>query len=234
MKRYTKAVSVIILIMSVIYASGCKKYYWSGEGGFITLDVSGNIGGYEYVDLGLPSGLLWATCNVGARTPEKDGESFAWGGIWTGGGCFDWDCYHYCMGSKNTLTKYCNEASNGYNGYTDDLTILISEDDAAAVNWGSGWRMPTIEEWEELIEHIPYKRTGINGVDGILFTSSNGNMLFLPGLNNGEYHYWSSSLDTESPLCALDFEIEYDYAHVWSWCRYHYLSIRAVHSALQN
>lgn len=70
MKRYTKAVSVIILIMSVIYASGCKKYYWSGEGGFITLDVSGHIGGYEYVDLGLPSGLLWATCNVGARTPE--------------------------------------------------------------------------------------------------------------------------------------------------------------------
>ena len=100
---------------------------------------------HEYVDLGLPSGLLWATCNVGADAPEDYGDYIAWGET-TPKTTYNWSTYQYCMGSYNTLTKYCNKTSFGYNGFTDNLTTLLPEDDAATANWGSGWRMPTEEE----------------------------------------------------------------------------------------
>ena len=104
---------------------------------------------YVYVDLGLPSGLLWATCNVGADNPEDYGDYFAWGETQPKD-TYNWSTYQYCNGSYNTLTKYCSNSSFGYNGFTDDLTTLLPEDDAATANWGSHWRMPTEEEWQEL------------------------------------------------------------------------------------
>ena len=110
----------------------------------------------EYVDLGLPSGTLWATCNIGADSPEDYGLYFAWGET-TGysedtsdGRSFDWSTYKYCNGSSYTLTKYCNDSSRGYNGFTDNLTELVPEDDAATANWGAGWCMPTVEQFDEL------------------------------------------------------------------------------------
>ena len=83
---------------------------------------------HAYVDLGLPSGLLWATCNVGANAPEEYGDYFAWGETQPKD-YYDWSTYQYCNGSENTLTKYCWYSGNGYNGYTDNLIILQPEDD---------------------------------------------------------------------------------------------------------
>ena len=169
---------------------------------------------HTYVDLGLPSGLLWATCNLGADNPEDYGDYFAWGETQPKDN-FSWTNYQYCMGSFNTLTKYCNNPDIGYNGFTDDLTTLEPSDDAATANWGDDWRMPTDEEWQELYQNTTVTWTTRNGVNGRLFTASNGNSLFLPaaGYRNESTpeatgiigDYWTSSLDTDYPSGALSF-----------------------------
>jgi hypothetical protein len=176
----------------------------------VTLEAGGSGGGggggtHEYVDLGLPSGLLWATCNVGADTPEGYGDYFAWGETTTKD-TYNWSTYQYCMGSYNTMTKYCNNSSYGYNGFTDNLTVLLPEDDAATANWGSSWRMPTKEECQELYNSTTHSWTTQNGVYGRRFTASNGNSIFFPaaGLRVGSNlnaagtsgYYYSSSLYT--------------------------------------
>ena len=174
---------------------------------------------HEYVDLGLPSGLLWATCNVGADNPEDYGDYFAWGETQPKS-TYNWSTYQYSNGGFYNnwggfmpyLTKYCTDSNYGYNGFIDNLTTLLPEDDAATANWGGDWRMPTKEEWQELYQNTTHTWTTQNGVNGRLFTAANGNSLFLPaagdrwvgGLYNagsGGY-YWSSSLITDSPSNA--------------------------------
>lgn len=163
---------------------------------------------HDYVDLGLPSGTLWATCNVGATTPEACGDYFAWGETRP-----KTDTYQFEKGFR-TFTKYCSVAYLGYDGYTDKLTVLQPEDDAATALWGSDWRMPTKAEWMELMQHTSQQWITRNGVNGHLFTASNGQSLFLPatgymedevyfdGVNAG---YWSSSLYTGQPSHAWLF-----------------------------
>lgn len=179
-----------------------------------------------YVDLDLPSGTLWATCNIGADTPEDYGLYFAWGETtgytqdYSDGHSFDWISYKYAINDGNTLTKYCNDSSYGYNGFTDTLTELEPEDDAAYVNWGSEWRMPSLEQIQELNNRIytTTEWTSQNGVYGIKITSkSNNNSIFLPAagwcydssLNDvGDYgDYWSRTLYTSGPYnaCSLYF-----------------------------
>ena len=151
-------------------------------------------GNHAYVDLGLPSGLLWATCNVGAENPEDYGDYFAWGETQPKD-TYDWSTYQHCYGSSDRLTKYCNNSYYGNNGFTDNLTTLLPEDDAATANWGSDWRMPTKWEWQELYNNTTVTWTTQNGVNGRLFTASNGNSLFLPAAG---YRYDSSLLDAGS------------------------------------
>ena len=165
--------------------------------------TSGMLNGHEWVDLGLPSGTKWATCNVGANSPEEYGDYFAWGET-TPKETYNWSTYKYCNGAYNTLTKYCNNAEYGNNGFTDNLTTLQASDDAATANWGSGWRMPTETEMRELKDNCTVTRTTQNGVNGLLFTRPNGNYIFLPsaGLRLDDDlrsvgcggKYWSSSL----------------------------------------
>ena len=164
------------------------------------------LNGHEFVDLGLPSGLLWATCNVGATTPEGYGDYFAWGET-TSKGTYTYETYIYAEGTSwdnPQLTKYCSEPSVGSNGYTDELTTLEACDDAATVNWGEGWRMPTINELNELYNNCTREWTVQNGINGEKFTGSNGKSIFLPAAG-GRYdseldyvgsdsYYWSSSL----------------------------------------
>ena len=119
---------------------------------FKTLTGGGGGGDHEWVDLGLPSGTLWATCNVGANSPEEYGDYFAWGETQPKE-YYDWSTYQYCNGSHYMLTKYCPTSGYGYNGFTDNLTILLPEDDASTVNCGSDWRIPTSEEWRELFSY---------------------------------------------------------------------------------
>ena len=102
---------------------------------------------HEYVDLGLS--VNYATCNVGATTPEEYGDYFAWGEV-EPKETYTWENYKYCDGSSTTLTKYCNKSNYGNNGFTDTKTVLDPEDDAAIANWGGAWRMPTYDEFSEL------------------------------------------------------------------------------------
>ncbi len=102
--------------------------------------------GHDYVDLGLPSGTFWATCNVGAMNPEDYGDYFAWGET-EPKSYYDWSTYKYCNGSSSTITKYCSDSEYGT---VDNKYTLEAIDDAATVNWGGDWRIPTIEEQAEL------------------------------------------------------------------------------------
>ena len=155
------------------------------------------------VNLGLPSGTLWAPCNVGASTPEEYGYFYAWGETQPKNN-YDFSTYQYCNGSLYTITKYCSDASYGYQSYTDNLTVLQSSDDAATCNWGQAWRMPTQEQWQELLDNTTHTWTTRNGVSGMLFTASNGNSLFMPASGHrvgtstesvgSEGYYWSSTL----------------------------------------
>ena len=134
---------------------------------------------HDWVDLGLPSGTLWATCNVGANSPEEYGDYFAWGET-EPKNYYYWNTYKWCKGSYNTLTKYCSLSNYGYNGFTDGKTELDPEDDAAYVNWGSSWRMPTLEQQQELVEYCTWTWTQQNGVNGQLVIGPNGDTIFLP------------------------------------------------------
>ncbi len=111
----------------------------------------------DVVDLGLSSGNLWASCNLGADSPEQDGGYYAWGETSTKDN-YTWDTYQYGS-SATTLTKYCTKAANGNNGFTDALNTLEVGDDAAAANLGIGWVMPTNSEWQELYDQCYWEQT---------------------------------------------------------------------------
>ena len=167
---------------------------------------SSNINGHEAVDLGLS--VKWATCNVGATTPEGYGDYFAWGETVEKSN-YDWSTYKYCNGSNTTLTKYCTSSSYGT---VDNKTTLELTDDAARVNWGGSWRMPTSAEQQELLDNCTWTWTTQSGVNGYRVTGSNGNSIFLPSAGSchgtsvnsiGTYgRYWSSSLNSVSNYYA--------------------------------
>lgn len=204
---------------------------------------NGNANGHAYVDLGLPTGTLWATCNVGATTPEGYGNYYAWGETTTKS-TYNWSTYRYCNGSSTTLTKYCSSSTYGNNGFTDNLTTLQLSDDAARANWGGDWRMPTKAEWEELKNNTTVTLTTQNGVYGRKFTASNGNSLFLPAAGcrcggslyyaGGYGHYWSSSLYTGYPDSAWSLYFNSDICYMYGNYRDYGQSVRAVLSASKN
>ncbi|MBO7134868.1 MAG: hypothetical protein J6W06_12025 [Bacteroidales bacterium] len=204
---------------------------------FETLSTTGALNGHEWVDLGLPSGLLWATTNVGAENPEEYGDYFAWGETTTKE-IYDWSTYRYCDGRLSTLTKYCNNAESGNNGFTDNLTTLEASDDAATANWGAGWRMPTYDEMVELKDNCTVTWTTQNGVNGRLFTGPNGNSIFLPAAgirygsdlgNAGSFgRYWSSSLYTGYPDNARYLYFYSDNYNVSDFVRGSGFSVRPV------
>ena len=140
---------------------------------------SGSYNGHDFVDLGLPNGTLWATCNIGANSPEEYGDYFAWGET-NPKSEYSWNTYKYANGSLDKLTKYCNNSDFGNKGFSDTLTVLQPADDVANVKWGSGWQIPTKTQWEELEQNTSRTWTMRSGVKGWLCMASNGNSLFLP------------------------------------------------------
>ena len=202
--------------------------------------TTGYENGYEWVDLGLPSGAKWATCNVGATSPESYGNYYAWGETAPKSN-YTWETYKYCNGSYDTMTKYCTESGYGYgyNGFTDGKTTLELNDDAARANWGGKWRMPTEAEQNELRNNCAWTWTTQNGVMGYKVTSkTNGNSIFLPAagarlgtsVNDvGSYgFYWSSSLDESDPNDARCLDFDSDYVGCYSSNRLTGRTVRAV------
>lgn len=203
-----------------------KKQEWTGGGSNDTpTDEPESL--YEFVDLGLPSGLLWATCNVGANSPEEYGLYFAWGetegytaeDVAAGKKVFNWDNYKF--GTKDNLTKY---------NATDGLTILELEDDAAYQSDNS-CRMPNKDEIQELIDNTTSTWETLNGINGRRFTSNtNGNSIFLPETESENGYFWSNSIDESSSssrrALTLYFDSESKYMEFTN--RYLSCSIRPV------
>ena len=192
-----------------------------------------NYNGHEYVDLGLPTGIKWATCNVGATKPEEYGGYYAWGETEEKEN-YEWSTYKWWNVTSNTITKYC---INSRYGTVDNKTVLDLEDDVANVKWGGDWRMPTLEEQKELCTSCTWTWTSLNGVNGYTVTGPNGNSIFLPaaGNRNGTYlnysgsssYYWSSSLyDNSGYAYYLYFDSgDYDWSNN---SRYYGRSVRPV------
>lgn len=177
--------------------------------------------GHEYVDLGLS--VKWATLNVGARFYDEYGDYFAWGETFPKSD-YSWKTYKWCSNSSyHQLTKY-NYNTNG--GEVDYKNVLDPEDDAAHVNWGGTWRMPTHAELHELREKCNWEWLSQNGLFGYNVVSKvNGNSIFLPAAgcyyNHSIYevgergYYWSNTLCSDASEFAyrLNFESEnvYDF-----------------------
>ena len=159
-------------------------------------EKSGALNGYDYVDLGLPSGLKWATCNVGACSPEQYGDHYAWGELNT---------------SKFYDEEYCEAWGLEMDDISDDSAY-----DVARSKWGSGWRMPTHSEFKELIDKCKWEWVVLVGKNGYMVTGPNGNSIFLPAagyryeselIGRGKIsRYWSSTsschwLGDEEAVC---------------------------------
>ncbi len=179
--------------------------------------------GHDYVDLGLPSGVKWATRNVGAVKPEDYGDYFAWG-------------------ETSPKEEYTSENSVTFGeDIGDDISGKVRYD-AATVNWGRNWRMPTKEQMHELLEHCEWELTQLNGVNGAKGIGPNGNSIFLPAaggrdgssLDGGGYlgNSWSSTpndYDYYHDLYAycLYFEDGSEYVF-WGYVRYNGLPVRPI------
>ena len=187
---------------------------------------------YEAVDLGLS--VKWASCNVGAESPEEYGGYYAWGETEEKSD-YSWETYKWCNGSRNTLTKYCTKSSYGT---VDNKTVLDPEDDVAHVKWGGNWRMPTKAEQDELCTECTWEWTTLNGVNGYEVAGPNGNSIFLPaagGRLGTDVHYrgsdgsyWSATLDDYRSYyanCLIFIDGGYD----WSYSnRYYGHTVRPV------
>lgn len=161
---------------------------------------TGEINGHEYVDLGLPSGLKWATCNVGAATPAEYGNYYAWGETSSK------DSYS----QQNSLTFGKSADDLKSEGVLNEDGILTPSHDAASARWGASWRMPSSDECKELVDQCTWTWTAVDGIDGCKVTGPNGNSIFMPAagyrtnsllLSSGTYGgYWGSSFyfDTDT------------------------------------
>lgn len=183
---------------------------------------------YGVVNLGLSSGTLWADRNVGAKEPEDYGCYFAWGETETKSR-YSWNTYKWCDGSSTSINKYSSD---------DSLYLLLPEDDAAAVNMGLDWRMPTAEEQKELIEECSWIWTTKHGTKGYKVVGPNGNSIFLPAsgycvdshIDNTGTHgsIWSSSLANGASYNAKEVYFYSDSVDYKNTFRFYGLTVRAV------
>ncbi len=188
---------------------------------------------HEYVDLGLS--VKWATCNVGANSPEEYGDYFAWGETEPKEN-YDWSTYKYGL-EYDRLTKYCDDEGYGSFGFADYKTILEANDDAATVNWGGNWRTPTDVELQELFDRCTLVWMTQNGVDGCKVIGPNGKSIFLPAAGKREGNtswsvgtdcfYWANSLEN-TPDWAFYMNIYDDYFSIEGHDRYYGCSVRPV------
>ena len=194
----------------------------------IQKSTSNMANGHEYVDLGLPSGLKWATCNVGANKPEDYGDYFAWGETSTKAE----------YNSDNGPTYGLSKSELQSQGYIDSEGNITSQYDTARAKWGGKWRIPTKAELQELCDKCTWTWMSQNGVKGYKVTGPNGNGIFLPAagyrlgasLDNAGYRggYWSSSPGDSVDDFAYYLNFGSDDHGVYFVSRYRGRSVRPV------
>jgi len=211
--------------------------------------ATGNANGHDYVDLGLPSGTLWATCNIGASTPEEGGDLFAWGEVTpkTSFSLSNYELYKSVTTEPDAdgftttysgYTKYVRESdasTYGLQGYFDNLTVLETTEDAASVLWGDAWKIPKWDEIWELRNQCTWAWVALNGMEGYKVTGPNGNYIFLPsagyndGRRNGGGRYWSSSLGVIESRTSSCLDIAKSEVYGYDGNRHYGYSIRPVY-----
>lgn len=170
------------------------------------------INGHEFVDLGLPSGTLWAAQNMGASAPEQVGEYYAWGEL-EPKETYTWATYALCGGTSKTLIRYNGIADYGT---IDNKVQLALDEDAACQQWGGLWRIPTSEQAQELKSYCTWVLDSNRG--GYVVTGPNGNTILMPitGYMDGSSlrgatslsQYWTSSLCVDYPTNANSLVLE--------------------------
>lgn len=185
---------------------------------------------HEWVDLGLPSGLKWATCNVGASSPEDYGDYFAWGETEKK--------KKYTLHNCTTLEQVLGDSF--IKGLIDSNGNLTPSHDAAQANWGESWRMPTETEFQELIDNCNWEWIKVNGKCGHKVIGPNGNSIFLPAAGfrsdsslcrAGKFgFYWSSTIIIKYPDTAYILDFGSGYPEIGSYSGYIYQgrSVRPV------
>ena len=147
----------------------------------------------EYVDLGLPSGIKWAKCDLGGTSPEKYGDKYSWGETWTK---INYDYYYFTDIVEGQYTKYDSR---------DKRFFLEKEDDVAYLRLGEGWRYPTWNEVQELIDNCTVTESKLNGWPGVMFISKNNNNYIFFGYNTigvSDGRRWTSAVVESNPTLA--------------------------------
>lgn len=193
---------------------------------------------HQFVDLGLPSGTKWAIANIGATKPEDAGYYYMWGDLSNVTSTVSWNTYKFCNGTKQLLKKYIVKSPYGDFGTPDNKTILEPQDDIASVELGGKWRMPTVEEYQELADQCQWEWTKVNGVIGKKATGPSGKSLFFPAagtindagmlLYNSYGSLWSSGLVPDDPTKAYYFEFREHSQNYSSFERIFGRNVRAV------
>ena len=209
------------LIASALFLSGCEKedknaISMSEVNNGVSIIVGSSGQEYEVVDLGLPTGLLWAKCNLGATSPEQSGHFYSWGELQPKTN-FNWSNYKLCNDDQFSFTKYSLIKDRGYMEFVDEKTILEKEDDAVNKLLGGNWQIPSKEDYAELLYRCDKKFCKLNKVWGCLFTSKQKgyeeNSIFIPLAGRmdlteskfaGKYgFYWSTGLDKTETAFVL-------------------------------
>ena len=220
---FVVAAVLAVVIRGFVGRKGCQEQTEVKIEDFVLpeMSVSGSSNGHDYVDLGLPSGILWATCNVGATSPDEFGEYYAWGETYT----------KEMYGGETPEGK----SDDGDYNYSDSPKKLPVGADVANVKWGDHWRLPTKENIEELKEKCKWEWLSV----GYVVTGPNGNRMFMPagGYRRGSStysakskgQYWSSSIGSNSKYEA--FKLSFDSEDLGVLCnfRYYGLSVRPVY-----
>ena len=227
--------TIMVLTCQAIFAQGKINRNTSSkpQAGQTKLSVSGTLNGHDYVDLGLPSGLRWATCNIGSKSPAGYGDYFAWAETKSKASYTEANyngCIDIYVDGLGDIT--CDTLRRGH------IIIANPQFDAARKNWGENWKLPTAKDFAELNKECSWELKSIEGHKGYLVTGPNGNSIFLPmaGLKENQYKsqvgtgsfYWTGdSWDARDRSTMIDFHESSHNGSIWCY-RYKGLSIRPV------
>ena len=208
-----KYIKIILGLLCGVLAVVAALFFFSNDSVEVS-EPTGMAEGHGWVDLGLPSGLKWATCNIGAFVPTELGDEFAWGETEIKAE-YSQESYKFRLeGDANEPIKFNKYNTDNSRGIVDNRKQLDECDDIAHIKWGSNWKIPTAEDINELLDNCTMEWGSLNGIKGCKVTSKiNGNSIFLPEIPNFISEYWSSSLSSMSSISAYVLRIYYNSNH---------------------